>query len=293
MPPVAMKSSAGSPPRAWGRRRLPCTCHRCSGSPPRAWGRRWKRQEGPWSSSVHPHVRGDGSVRSRPFCWYSGSPPRAWGRLTSSRRPGCPGRFTPTCVGTAADDPRRDSRTTVHPHVRGDGVERLGAVVPGLRFTPTCVGTAMSPRTNEARVNGSPPRAWGRLTQTDTADGSDAVHPHVRGDGAASAEHGARVVRFTPTCVGTAWQVALNHFNMVGSPPRAWGRLRASGWINSSRAVHPHVRGDGGDNNAVVVHVGRFTPTCVGTASKRCVQRYKHRFTPTCVGTAQRHAFVP
>ena len=51
------------------------------------------------------------------------------------------------------------------------------------------------------------------------------VHPHVRGDGT----HSAAIIEIS-----------------VGSPPRAWGRLK------EERQVHPR---------------HRFTPTCVGTAT--------------------------
>ena len=51
------------------------------------------------------------------------------------------GRFTPTCVGKAKAQPRRICASTVHPHVRGEGVT-----------IPWC----------DDRDVGSPPRAWGR-----------------------------------------------------------------------------------------------------------------------------------
>src|SRR5690606_19136678 len=112
---------------------------------------------------------------------------------------------------------------------------------------------------------GSPPRAWGRLergqarehrarftpTRVGTASRAarrwacTAVHPHARGDGAVLAALVPRV---------------------GGSPPRAWGRLRAElggrldGRFTPTRVgtatrgscrlgaypVHPHARGDGG-----------------------------------------------
>ena len=95
-----------------------------------------------------------------------------------------------------------------------------------------------------AGLIGSPPRAWGRLSEGRRA---------------------CRVNRFTPTCVGTATailtflpahlvhphvrgdgrRIAICHIGYLGSPPRAWGRLVAP------ELLHPLVG---------------FTPTCVGTA---------------------------
>src|SRR5690606_29120287 len=119
------------------------------------------------------------------------------------------------------------SRSSVHPHVRGDDQglieldpavggspprawgRRRGAdmLVPERRFTPTCVGTTRAasrpPRchsvhphvrgddegrfTRNAPLRGSPPRAWGRLPARSPA---------------------CRVWRFTPTCVGTTRELA-------------------------------------------------------------------------------------
>ena len=70
----------GSPPRAWGRYKKSRLASMfrftptCVGT--LAGGR---RQCSP--SAVHPHVRGDASMRLRPCRSGSGSPPRAWGRL--------------------------------------------------------------------------------------------------------------------------------------------------------------------------------------------------------------------
>ena len=62
----------------------------------------------------------------------------------------------------------------------------------------------------------------------------------------------------------------------VGSPPRAWGRPVRHRWSSFG---------------------GRFTPTCVGTASGCSSSSLVLRFTPTCVGTAADgpgdHALVP
>ena len=216
-----------------------------------------------------------------------GSPPHAWGRHHGRDQARCRGRFTPTRVGktTAARQPA--TGPAVHPHTRGEDASKvtfgIGAsgspphawgrhphlldTVPDHRFTPTRVGKT------------SPSRAASR---------SRTVHPHTRGEDAASRGRG-RYPR--------------------GSPPHAWGRLlrilrlvlglrftptrvgktphRPSG--RRGRAVHPHTRGEdrrpgqlrdvshGSPPHAWgrqveahpgVVHV-RFTPTRVGKTSSR------------------------
>ena len=213
----------GSPPRAWGRRRLRRPSPRRRRFTPTCVGTAPERNRPPQRLPVHPHVRGDG----------------AGGRRQPRRAP----RFTPTCVGTAGRLRALGSPNPVHPHVRGDGLpphccpwricgspprawgrHRQGRRDGGLqRFTPTCVGTAQQrvprsrrsavhphvrgdgspPRASLGSPDGSPPRAWGRRLRSRLC---------------------VRCRRFTPTCVGTA----------------------NGDWQRTARnAVHPHVRGDG------------------------------------------------
>ncbi len=214
---------------------------------------------------VHPHVRGDDGMTFPTLILPGGSPPRAWGRLAINQRLLVGPRFTPTCVGTTSSPRRRPRWPPVHPHVRGDDPSATGAdspvtgspprawgrlcecgwIRPFNRFTPTCVGTTPPRRGRRDRIavhphvrgdddqgtpiphsrHGSPPRAWGRLSQalfkhldrrfTPTCVGTTrpalppslrgTVHPHVRGDDF-----------IVDRCVDRG----------IGSPPRAWGRRR-------------------------------------------------------------------
>ena len=113
--------SFGSPPRAWGRPTaipLPRRSRRftptCVGTACR-WSSSWS------TPPVHPHVRGDGEEVFNWHRWRTGSPPRAWGRRSAFYQQTRNDRFTPTCVGTARPSACRCNRTSVHPHVRGDG----------------------------------------------------------------------------------------------------------------------------------------------------------------------------
>ncbi len=230
-------------------------------------------------------MRGDDVSTSHPALILPGSPPRAWGRRSGRHHPNRRERFTPTCVGTTPHGRRGREGTAVHPHVRGDdcsGVQarscafgspprawgrrwRTSSGDSGMRFTPTCVGTtasmprgrsvravhphvrgddALAPRTMTVPI-GSPPRAWGRR-----AEGPEP----------------GRVVRFTPTCVGTTGAVP-------GSPAR--------------RPVHPHVRGDDALRRQTLDLTNGSPPRAWGRrqAGARCPS--EKRFTPTCVGTTR------
>ena len=90
------------------------------------------------------------------------------------------------------------------------------------------------------------------------------VHPHVRG-GRRSRQPSLRAVhRFTP---------------------RAWGRL-AQGEVDPSATVHPHVRGDGGIAHADFLRRLGSPPRAWGRRIEPGLGEFEGRFTPTCVGTA-------
>ena len=210
-------AASGSPPRAWGRRKIKLAGFSVHGSPPRAWGRR-SRLRAVLSSvrftptcvgttqptracvdatSVHPHVRGDDVIYKYERHRHNGSPPRAWGRL----------RSTSSCT---SGDP-------VHPHVRGDDLSAAAAACSAagspprawgrrgnqthqsspVRFTPTCVGTTVRCR---------------------PCPGGPSVHPHVRGDD---------------------YETLKRAPKDSGSPPRAWGRLTGSVRVHSDRRFTP------------------------------------------------------
>ena len=226
--PLALSAATwGSPPRAWGRglqrasqplhRRFTPTCVG-KGSPGSAsWA----------SASVHPHVRGEGTVPAHGTAVTLGSPPRAWGRGARRRpRRSGPG-FTPTCVGKGPNTTTAPLRPRVHPHVRGEGPEH-------------------DHRT--ASAEGSPPRAWGRgsplvlcsckprFTPTCVGKGPtpsrahsrSPVHPHVRGEGCKRASPWPRWA-VHPHVRGEGIVSTLLYSPASGSPPRAWGRgLRAT-----------------------------------------------------------------
>ncbi len=215
-------------------------------------------------------MRGDNvSTGNRNRC-ASGSPPHAWGQCFHwKQKPLCL-RFTPTCVGTMEQPLWRKQTASVHPHMRGDNLQRfvstafqvgspphawgqsqnLRTYFIFIRFTPTCVGTI---------VYEADPPGWGT------------VHPHMRGDNEQGSGSGKRLKRFTPTCVGT--------IGVVESP-------------EAVPSVHPHMRGDNRSDS-------RWSWTCSGSPPHawgqflRLIQTDKYiRFTPTCVGTMQNMQFI-
>ena len=112
-----------------------------------------------------------------------------------------------------------------------------------LRFTPTYVGT---------------------ITARTAAASSSPVHPHVRGDNLDLVQPAARSERFTPTCVGTMNAVTVAN-GIQRFTPTCVGTISPIRPRNSTRPVHPHVRGDNEGSLGRRRRFLRFTPTCVGT----------------------------
>ncbi len=323
--PDVWMADYGSPPRAWGVR---CRCcrrsHRCRFTPTCVGSTRPAlRPRGP--GAVHPHVRGEYDQCNAAGVAFFGSPPRAWGVLCVPQRhlvahrftPPCvgstvggrgtpvPGRFTPTCVGSTRGTSRATSRSSVHPHVRGEYVV-IVAPSPSQSGSPPRAWGVLHLGADDRRGGGSPPRAWGvqkpavligpRSRFTPTCVGStygrgfsitwEAVHPHVRGEyrrvndrdrmvfGSPPRAWGvlhrpvgaAQVPRFTPTCVGST---------STTTP------------CPTARPVHPHVRGEYRHHVASLSASSGSPPRAWGVLRRRSWVGLLHRFTPTCVGSTR------
>ena len=112
--------TSGSPPCAWGRRRLATRLSSGWRFTPTRVGTTGPARALSVLLPVHPHARGDDRMGHGATLGDAGSPPRAWGRRISSSSMTRCRRFTPTRVGTTVSRHRRWRRGTVHPHARGD-----------------------------------------------------------------------------------------------------------------------------------------------------------------------------
>jgi len=212
----------GSPPRAWGSRQ-DCDSYWArlrftpTGVRITSWPARSRRRP-----TVHPHGRGDHTVRNGFGCSSVGSPPRAWGSRVRNSLAVPRVRFTPTGVGITVASAFSDSSSNGSPP-RAWGSHLRPFVDPlRRRFTPTGVGITRQPTCKTARNTvhphgrgdhafwmrsmtgrfGSPPRAWGSRRGVLACDA---------------------VERFTPTGVGITTSTA---------------------WWKPPQTVHPHGRGD-------------------------------------------------
>ena len=186
---VRGSARAGSPPRVWGQRTLP----RSPSLPPSRF-----TPTGVGTTpvppllrglarSVHPHGCGDNAIRwasrsscasgSPPRVWGQrrasscvasqgyGSPPRVWGQLLDSAgcRPG-PGRFTPTGVGTRAQQQSAGSSLAGSPpRVWGQRYQGSTGARGYVGSPPRVWGQRSQRRWTVIAPFGSPPRVWGQL----------------------------------------------------------------------------------------------------------------------------------
>ena len=261
------------------------------GSPPQAWGTP-KRSAPLWPPvRFTPTSVGNTSCVEHVGPDFRGSPPQAWGTHAEQADAVAGGRFTPTSVGNTCPRPTASSRSTVHPHKRGEhGPRRPRSLIPG-RFTPTSVGntppgpgpggrSSVHPHKRGEHgldvrprrpVHGSPPQAWGTRSSRPT---------------------GRRAGRFTPTSVGNtlrrpAVAAAIRRFT-----PTSVGNTTTSASCPTARAVHPHKRGEhvppaGGRG----VLVGS-PPQAWGTRAGEVERGRAGRFTPTSVGNTMPHSVI-
>ena len=303
VPGSASGALYGSPPRAWGQSR-PDRCVPLVGRfTPTGVGTMRTSRRSLTYSSVHPHGRGDNVLRVVLPLSVGGSPPRAWGQSTRRFAHAPPARFTPTGVGTITARGRNTYCRAVHPHGRGDNV---------IHYSRQC------------KSYGSPPRAWGqcvldrvacvpvRFTPTGvgtigicrTRTGNSPVHPHGRWDNARSVKVCipplgspprawgqflavilcARLVRFTPTGVGTIpAHTPTSHQHTVH--PHGRGDNVTGRPMCTAGSVHPHGRGD---NRSAHRHwlIPRGSPPRAWGQYRQSAALGAHmRFTPTGVGT--------
>ena len=174
-------SSGGSPPRAWGQCSFARNSARCNRFTPTGVGTILPRRRTGFSTTVHPHGRGDNKRREQPAALPDGSPPRAWGQSGAPRTAAIPQRFTPTGVGTIAGASRCAETQTVHPHGRGDNFSAWEV---------------------EMMRNGSPPRAWGQCNDAALLETLLGSPPRAWGQ-FPDQQHQYTYPRFTPTGVGT------------------------------------------------------------------------------------------
>ena len=231
---------------------------------------------------VHPHVRGEHSVRCEQEPGIHGSSPRPWGTLPAAVPAVMIGRFIPTSVGNTHSIPGPTQRATVHPHVRGEHLR-----IPASSY----------------RRDGSSPRPWGTRPRNAQAQGVDRfiptsvgnthprdklrllkpVHPHVRGEHSASRRRVGRLNGSSPRPWGTQAEIERMTATLRFIPTSVGNTCRRP-CLPCWRSVHPHVRGEHNATPSFGACSGGSSPRPWGTRWHSGRWRHSRRFIPTSVG---------
>ena len=142
----------------------------------------------------------------------TGSSPRARGTQLEVGDLRNAGRFIPACAGNSSVSRRTNSRTSVHPRLRGELVSVVKRTRLFSRFIPACAGNSSSAVSWES-IRTVHPRLRGELlcrcSATTTATGSS---PLARGT-QILIQFRQSVERFIPACAGNSvsvWQASAN-----------------------------------------------------------------------------------
>ena len=203
---VATYCRTETPPRAWGRPPSAVAMAGATGNTPTGVGKTAATGLRTGLSRKHPHGRGEDAVVFLMVFAVAETPPRAWGRPAVDTARTGPAGNTPTGVGKTDDQSAHKSAAAKHPHGRGEDASVVALALDGpetpprawgrlaneptlnsdFRNTPTGVGKTARPskscRPARKHPHGrgedkswqfftagkpeTPPRAWGRLTDT-------------------------------------------------------------------------------------------------------------------------------
>ena len=109
-----------TPPRAWGRPRIPCLLPSAIGNTPTGVGKTNLLYVPSALAKKHPHGRGEDFSPAVQQAGGEETPPRAWGRLQSSSMQVAKVRNTPTGVGKTFRCGHDNRPNRKHPHGRGE-----------------------------------------------------------------------------------------------------------------------------------------------------------------------------
>ena len=273
---------AGSSPRARGTHALEAQRHAVPRFIPACAGNTAKLGGSAPAKSVHPRVRGEHRLSGLNQSAIDGSSPRARGTRGRARARGAAGRFIPACAGNTFSTPPTPRFTPVHPRVRGEHYSNdqtkqatdgsspraRGTLLPVAcgpyhgRFIPACAGNTASGRLR------SLPRA---------------VHPRVRGEHSSPYRNAGTDGGSSPRARGTHQRRARTaaHPRFI---PACAGNTPTPRRTDSSRAVHPRVRGEHGVSPSRLEAQVGSSPRARGTRVPQCWPARPSRFIPACAG---------
>ena len=191
-------------------------------------------------------------------------------------------RFIPTCVGHTTGAHDRQSRFSVHPHMRG---------AYAYADRPHCYFSGSSPhawgiRLISVRLQSSTrfiPTCVGHTLTAISASMDLTVHPHMRG--AYCSTNG--FLRLLTGSSPHAWGIRLISVRLQSSTrfiPTCVGHTLTAISASMDLTVHPHMRGAYCSTNGFLRLLTGSSPHAWGIPCHRLTELPLVRFIPTCVG---------
>ncbi len=191
-----------TPPRLWGRRDISPTTGGSLRNTPTPVGKTEARAGFAGQRAKHPHACGEDHTMTDAPKRVCETPPRLWGRPSPYSRQGASLRNTPTPVGKTPSSTSKIARDAKHPHACG---EDLFAVRAPVSVTET------------------PPRLWGRPTETSDSLASSRNTPTPVGKTIVPAATLFWATKHPHACGEDPVMKCL--FGVTReTPPRLWGR---------------------------------------------------------------------
>ena len=158
----------------------------------------------------HPHACGEDDAKAFFDRKIKETPPRMWGRQTVKMAAGMSLRNTPTHVGKTRHKIRAGIICKKHPHACGED---------GSQFAL------------RAFLLETPPRMWGRLNLQSTCEHHFRNTPTHVGKTSHQAAPQCCAQKHPHAC-GEDTHLYRNHFRLLETPPRMWGR---HGWYSDRK----------------------------------------------------------
>ena len=214
------------------------------------------------TSTVHPRVCGEQSIRAGGAYPCCGSSPRVRGTAGNGKTEKPEHRFIPACAGNSLLHQQAFQFCTVHPRVCGE--QLIGLVNIGLsvgssprvrgtdyfflslahksRFIPACAGNSKDKEGESAPIPVHP-RVCGEQGYLGRLDVNErGSSPRVRGTGSSHASN-SRVLRFIPACAGNSF-VRIVTCITTSVHPRVCGEQSVQVGSSQTRVgSSPRVRG--------------------------------------------------
>ena len=191
-------------------------------------------------------------------------------------------RFTPTCVGKTPSDMMAFRKAAVHPHVCGEnGYAHIIAV--RLQGSPPRVWGKPAARVCEYSSSRFTPTCVGKTRIVSRVKSVPPVHPHVCGENETTSRTAERATGSPPRVWGKPGSVVIRR-GASRFTPTCVGKTQGLAHLGGVAEVHPHVCGEN-DVEAVGMAWAEGSPPRVwGKQSRPAQDDGFTRFTPTCVG---------